>query len=153
MRSGIFDSSEKPTAAHTPESGTGTMTSAGTPCSRARIRPRLVRTSLTLLPNTTLSGREKYTCSNTHCERCAVADRILDGGFLRPRVEVQHDLRIGARLENRALPDEHLLQLLQLAGVHQVAVVADGELAVRAVDDERLRVRDPAFARRRIPVV
>ena len=52
MRSGMPDSSANPIAAQTPESGTGTITSASTGCSRASIRPRLVRTSLTLLPNT-----------------------------------------------------------------------------------------------------
>ena len=38
----------------------------------------------------------------------------------------------------------------QLAGVDQVAVVADGELAVRAVDEQRLRVLDAARAGGRV---
>ena len=59
-------------------------------------------------------------------------DGVLDAGGLRARVEMQHDLGVGARLEDRALP--HQL-VAQLAGVHEVAVVADRDLAVRAVDE------------------
>ena len=40
-------------------------------------------------------------------------------------------------LEDRAVADE---LVAQLAGVDEVAVVGDGDLAVRAVDQERLRV-------------
>ena len=39
-------------------------------------------------------------------------------------------------------------RVAQLAGVHQVAVVADRELAVHAVDDDRLRVGRPCSRRR-----
>ena len=46
-------------AAQTPESGTGTTTSASTRDSRARSRPRRVRTSFTLSPKTRLSGLAK----------------------------------------------------------------------------------------------
>ena len=35
-------------------------------------------------------------------------------------------------------------------GVDQVAVVRDGDLAVRAVDQDRLRVQQPALAGRRV---
>ena len=45
------------------------------------------------------------------------------------------------------LPDE---RVAQLAGVDQVAVVADRELPVDAVDDDRLGVGQPALARRRV---
>ena len=59
MRKGVADCSAYPSAAHTPLSGTGTTTSAGTADSRASWRPNSVRTSFTERPNTTLSGREK----------------------------------------------------------------------------------------------
>ena len=52
IRSGMPACSANPIAAHTPESGTGTTTSATTGCSRASTRPSSVRTSLTLRPNT-----------------------------------------------------------------------------------------------------
>ena len=38
----------------------------------------------------------------------------------------------------------------QLVGVDQIAVVADGDLTVRAIDQNRLRVGEPAFAGGRI---
>ena len=66
---------------------------------------------------------------------------------LRLRVEVQHDLGIAARLEDGALAHELVAQLVR---VHQVAVVGDRDLPVRALDQERLRVREPALTRRRI---
>src|SRR6266849_2036925 len=59
MRNGIFDSSAKPMAAGTPESGTGTIMSASTGCSRARRRPSISRDSFTERPKMMLSGREK----------------------------------------------------------------------------------------------
>ena len=46
-------------------------------------------------------------------------------------------------------PCAHQL-VAQLGGVHQVAVVADAELAVRALDEQRLRVLDPARAGGRV---
>ena len=66
---------------------------------------------------------------------------------LRPRVEVQDDLGVAARLEDRALPHE---LVAQLARVDEVAVVADRDLAVRAVDQDRLRVEQLALAGRRV---
>ena len=42
---------------------------------------------------------------------------------------------------------EHVAQLLR---VHEVAVVADRDLAVRAVDENRLRVLQAALARGRV---
>jgi hypothetical protein len=44
---------------------------------------------------------------------------------------------VAAGLENRTLADE---LVLQLAGVDEIAVVADGDLSVRTVDQDRLRV-------------
>ena len=57
------------------------------------------------------------------------------------------DLGVAVGLEDRALADE---RVAQLAGVHQVAVVADRELTVHAVDDDRLRVRELALAGGRV---
>jgi hypothetical protein len=59
MRKGSFDSSAKPIAAGTPESGIGTTMSAATGCSRANSRPSISRDSFTERPNMVLSGREK----------------------------------------------------------------------------------------------
>ena len=41
-------------------------------------------------------------------------------------------------------------RVAQLGGVHDVAVVADGELTVHAVHENRLRVGETALARRRV---
>ena len=60
---------------------------------------------------------------------------------------MQHDLGVAAGLEDRALTNE---LVAQLAGVHDVAVVADGDLAVRAVDQDRLGIRELALASRRV---
>ena len=59
---------------------------------------------------------------------------------LRPRVEVEDHLGVAGGLEDRALRLEPGPR--SSPRVHQVAVVADGDLAVRAVDEERLRVRE-----------
>src|SRR5512141_1423887 len=56
-------------AAATPESGTGTTTSASAGHSRASSRPSISLDSETDRPNTYESGREKYTCSNTQYAR------------------------------------------------------------------------------------
>ena len=74
-------------------------------------------------------------------------DRVFDAARFRSRVEVQNHFGVAVRLEDRSL----LNQLVaQLARVHDVAVVAERDLAVRAVDQDRLRVEQLALARRRI---
>ena len=60
---------------------------------------------------------------------------------------MQDDFGVAAGLEDRAVADQ---LVAQLAGVDEVAVVRDGDLAVRAVDQERLRVLELALARGRI---
>ena len=214
-----------------PESGIGTTTSASTGISRASSRPKLVRTSWTLWPKTTLSGRAKYTCSNTQCEGAAdgngrnergpsrpmtsslarldvpyvlrpdqiegaglrahhgrvaegaehegaeavgvahghqevagqddererpphLPDRLDDcvGGRIggRPGIEMQHDLGVAAGLEDGTLPHQIFAQL---GRIDEVPVVAEGDLAVRTVDEKRLCIDDLAVARRRVPHV
>ena len=56
-------------------------------------------------------------------------------------------LCIAVGLKDRALADQ---RSTELASIHQVSVVADGELAVHAVHDDRLGVQELAFASRRI---
>src|ERR1017187_5854461 len=63
MRKGRRASSAYPMAAVTPESGTGTTRSAGTPDSRASWRPIRSRLSCTQRPKMRLSGRGKKTCA------------------------------------------------------------------------------------------
>ena len=53
--------------------------------------------------------------------------RLLDGRRLRSRVQVQHDLGIAGGLEDRSGPHEIVAKL---ARVDEIAVVADGDLAV-----------------------
>ena len=53
--------------------------------------------------------------------------------------QMQNDLAVDGRLENRALLFEFGAQP---RGVGEIAVVADGDLAARAIDDERLGVLD-----------
>ena len=60
---------------------------------------------------------------------------------------MQDDLGVAAGLEDRAAADE---LVAQLARVDQVAVVGDGDLAVRAVDQDRLRVLELALAGGRV---
>ena len=60
---------EYPIAAALPESGTGMTQSPSTGLSSASRRPRASLDSCTGRPKTIESGREKYTCSKTHCER------------------------------------------------------------------------------------
>ena len=70
-------------------------------------------------------------------------DGVLDTARFRTRVEVQDDFGIAVRLEDRSL----LHQIVaQLAGVHDVAVVTERDLAVRAVDQDRLGVEQLALA-------
>ena len=71
-------------------------------------------------------------------------DRVLDAARLRSRVEVQDHFGVAVRLEDRSLLHEIVAQL---ARVDDVAVVAERDLAVRAVDQDRLRVEQLALAR------
>jgi hypothetical protein len=73
--------------------------------------------------------------------------RALDRVGLGPRVQVQEDLRVAGGLEDRSLADE---VVAQLARVDEVAVVADGNLAVHAIADQRLGVDEPALAGGRV---
>ena len=81
-------------------------------------------------------------------------DRLDDGvgrrPGRRPGVEMQHDLGVAPRLEDVPPSDQGVAQL---GRVDEVPVVAEGDLAVRAVDENRLRVDDLAVARRRVPHV
>src|SRR6185503_8162338 len=77
-------------------------------------------------------------------------DRIVDAPRLRSRVEVQDHFGVAVRLEDRSLLDE---LVAQLASVDDVAVVAEGDLPVRAVDQDRLRVEQLALAGGRVPDV
>src|SRR6185436_5580430 len=76
-----------------------------------------------------------------------IDDRGFDVGSLRPRKQVHHDFAVVAGLEDGAFADQ---RVTQLAGVDQVAVVPERQLAVRAVDDDRLGVGEPALAGRRV---
>src|SRR2546429_2745600 len=71
------DSSENPCAMALEESGTEkTQSAPGAGCSRASSCPSARRTRSTERWNTVLSGREKYTSSNTQRRRgCAARDR------------------------------------------------------------------------------
>ena len=60
---------------------------------------------------------------------------------------MKDDFGVAAGLEDRAAADQ---LVAQLARVDEVAVVADGDLAVRAVDEERLGVLELALAGGRI---
>jgi hypothetical protein len=60
---------------------------------------------------------------------------------------VEDDLAVHRRLKNASL---RLQLLAQEGGVGQVAVVRDGNLALRAIDRQRLRVLDARRARGRI---
>ena len=71
-----------------------------------------------------------------------LGDRRLDVGGFRPREQVHHDFAVGAGLEDCAFVDE---RITQLAGVDQIAVVPQRQLAVRAVDHDGLGVGQPAL--------
>ena len=60
------------------------------------------------------------------------------------------DFAVRGRLEDRTLADE---LVPHFAGIHQIAVVTERQLSVRAVDDNRLRVDQTAFTGSRIPDV
>ena len=79
--------------------------------------------------------------------RHGLDQRRLRRRRLRPRVQMQQHLGVARRLEDRSFAHEHLAQFLR---VDQIAVVADGDFAVGAVDQNRLRVLDAAVAGRRI---
>ena len=76
--------------------------------------------------------------------------RLLDRSGLGPRVEVQDDLGVAVGLEDGPLLHQ---RFAQLGRVDQVTVVADGDRPVDAVDANRLRVGQLAFAGGRIPDV
>ncbi len=57
---------------------------------------------------------------------------------------MQQDLRVAARLKDRAVAHQ---VVTQLARIDQVSVVRDRNLAVRAIDQKWLRIRQPAFPR------
>ena len=82
--------------------------------------------------------------------RDRLADRLFDRCGLRAGVEVQDDFGVAAGLKDRAVAHE---LVAQLEGVDEVAVVAHGDLAVRAVDEEWLRVLELALARGRVACV
>ncbi len=75
-------------------------------------------------------------------------DGVLDSRRFRPRVKVENHFRVAARLENRSLAHQIVSQL---ARVHQIAVVAERNLSVIAVDQDRLRIRQLALASGRVP--
>ena len=77
-------------------------------------------------------------------ERAAhLRDGVDDGRFgtffARAREQVDDHFGVAAGLKDRALADQ---RVAQLAGVDEVAVVADRELTVHAVDDDRLGVEE-----------
>ena len=79
--------------------------------------------------------------------RDRLADRLFDRRGSRSCIQVQDDFGVAAGLEDG--PVEHQL-VAQLERVDEIAVVRHGNLAVRAVDEERLRVLELAFAGGRI---
>ena len=79
--------------------------------------------------------------------RQRVDDGRLGSVLARAREQMNDDFGVGGGLEDRALADQ---RVAQLAGVDEVAVVTERQLAVHAVDDDRLRVGEAALAGRRI---
>ena len=75
--------------------------------------------------------------------RHGVHDGLLDRLLARTRVQMDDDLAVGGRLEDGALPHEGIADLV---GIHKVAVVAERERPVHAVDDDRLRIRELAVS-------
>jgi hypothetical protein len=69
-------------------------------------------------------------------------DRVFDVVRFRTGVKMQDDFSVAVRLEDRSLSHQFVAQL---ARVHQISVVADRDLAVRAVDQNRLCVRQFAL--------
>ena len=60
---------------------------------------------------------------------------------------MQHDFRVAARLKDGATPHE---VVAQLARVDEIAVVANRDLPVRTIDEDRLGIGKLALARRRV---
>jgi hypothetical protein len=77
-------------------------------------------------------------------------ERVLEGPGLRARIEVEHHLGIAVALKDRAGAHQPFTNLVR---VHDVAVVADADLPVNAVDQNWLRVTELALASRRVPRV
>ena len=73
--------------------------------------------------------------------------RLGERARLRPRVEVHEHFGVAVGLEDRPVADQPIADLV---GVDDVAVVADADLAVHAVDDDRLRVGQLALAGGRV---
>jgi hypothetical protein len=103
-----------------------------------------------------IAGRNQPVLGQKHHREGAAHLRDgFDEGFLdgrRPgaRVQVQHDLGVAGRLKDRSRPHE---VVAQLTGVDEIAVVRDRDLAVRAIDEERLCVLEGAVTRGRVPRV
>ena len=79
-----------------------------------------------------------------------VGDALRERGFGRGRDQVDDDLAVDRRLEDRAA---RLEPAAQLVGVHEVAVVRDGERALGPLDHERLAVLEHGRAAGRVAVV
>ena len=77
-------------------------------------------------------GQEHEREGAPHLRR-ALDDRVLEALPATARVEVEDDLGVGGRLEDRA---RRLQLVAQLGGVHEVAVVADRDRAAVAVDED-----------------
>ena len=92
-------------------------------------------------------GRQHHERERALDLRDRFDDRSLDARRLRARVEMQNHFGVAVRLEDRSLLDE---LVAQLARVDEVAVVTERNLPVRAVDQDRLGVRQLALAGRRI---
>src|SRR5215510_15946478 len=63
---------------------------------------------------------------------------------------MKNRLRVAVRLKDGSLVDE---VVAQFSGVDEVPVMADGDLSMRAIDEDRLRVRQFALAGGRVPHV
>ena len=74
-------------------------------------------------------------------------DGVLELLAVAARVEMEDDLGVGGGLEDRA---RRLQPLAQHVGVHDVAVVGEGDRAAVAVDEDRLRVGGHGVARGRV---
>ncbi len=75
--------------------------------------------------------------------RDGVDDCCLNSLLTRPGKEVDHDLRVAVGLKNGTGSHE---RVPQFAGIHKVAVVTHGQLAVDAVNDDRMCVGDQTFS-------
>ena len=84
--------------------------------------------------------REREGASNL---RDRLDQRLFDRRGLRPGVEMEEDLGVAARLEDRSAAHELVPELTR---VDEVAVVRHRNLPVRAIDEEGLRVVQAALA-------